>query len=136
MPVFRYDTRDVVYRLPDAELTCEVSGLPATSAIVGKADQLLRFGDEVVTPRALAEAVEALPSQPWPARFRAQVTGGRLQLTLPVAALAGLSEPEALNHFAARGLDVQIAVVADEQAQTLRPLRSDLHETTFVGRPA
>jgi phenylacetate-CoA ligase len=136
MPVFRYDTRDVVYRLPDAELTCEVAGLPATSGIVGKADHLLRLGDEVVTPRALAEAVEALPSQPWPARFRAQVVGGRLQLSLPAAAMSGLSESEVLDHFAARGLDVQLAIVADEQARSLRPLRSDLHETTFVGRPA
>ena len=136
MPVFRYDTRDVVYRLPDAELTCEVAGLPATSAIVGKADHLLRLGDELVTPRALAEAVEALPSQPWPARFRAEVIDGRLQLTLPVAAVSGLSEPDLLNHFTARGLDVRISTVADDQAQWLRPLRSDLHETTFVGRPA
>ncbi|HEU5269602.1 MAG TPA: AMP-binding protein [Jatrophihabitans sp.] len=136
MPVFRYDTRDVVYRLPDAELTCEVAGVPATSAIVGKADHLLRLGDELVTPRALAEAVESLPSQPLPARFRAQVVDGRLQLTLPVAALTGLSEPEVLDHFAARGLDVHLSVVDDDQAQSLRPLRSDLHETTFVGRPA
>jgi len=136
MPMFRYDARDVVYRLPDAELTCEVAGLPATSAIVGKADQLLRLGDELVTPRALAEAVEALPSEPWPARFRAQLVGSRLQLSLPMAAMTGLSESAVLDHFAARGLDVQLTVVADDQATLLRPLRSDLHETTFVGRPA
>lgn len=136
MPVFRYDTRDVVYRLPDAELTCEVAGVPATSAIVGKADHLLRLGDEVVTPRALAEAVESLPSQPLPARFRAEVVGGVLQLTLPFAAVNGLSEPDLLNHFASHGLDVRIAAVPDDQARWLRPLRCDLHETTFVGRPA
>lgn len=136
MPVFRYDTRDVVYRLPDAELTCEVAGVPATSAIVGKADHLLRLGDELVTPRALAEAVESLPSQPLPARFRAEVVGGVLQLTLPFAAVSGLSEPDLLNHFASHGLDVRIATVPDDQARWLRPLRSDLHETTFVGRPA
>ena len=110
--------------------------MPATSAIVGKADHVLRIGDELVTPRALAEAVEALPSQPWPARFRAQLADGRLQLTLPVAAMSGLSEPEVLSHFASHGLDVRITIVADDQAQLLRPLRSDLHETTFVGRPA
>ncbi len=136
MPVFRYDTRDVVYRLPEGDLTCEVAGLPATSAIIGKADHLLRLGDELVTPRALAEAVEALPSEPWPARFRAEVVDGRLELTLPLAAVNGLSEPELLNHFASHGLDVRIATVPDDQARYLRPLRSDLHETTFVGRPA
>jgi phenylacetate-CoA ligase len=137
MPVFRYDTRDAVRRLPAGELTCEVAGLPATSAIVGKADQLLWLGaDDVVTPRELAEAVEALPSQPWPGRFRAQVTDGRLRLSLPVAAVSGLTESDVLDHFGRRGLDVRINIVADEQAVSLRPLRSDLHETTFVARPA
>lgn len=137
MPVFRYDTRDVVYRLPEGELTCEVAGLPATSGIVGKADHLLRLGsDVVVTPRELAEAVEALPSQPWPGRFRAQVSDGRLQLSLPVSAASGMTESDVLEHFARRGLDVRISIVADEQAISLRPLRSDLHETTFVARPA
>jgi phenylacetate-CoA ligase len=135
MPVFRYDTRDVVYRLPDAPLTCEVAGVPATSAIVGKAGQLLRLGDVLVTPRALAEAVESLPGQPLPARFRAEVIDGRLQVTLPVGAVSGLSGPDVLNHFASHGLDVGLAIVADDQARWLRPLRSDLHETTFVGRP-
>ena len=54
MPVFRYDTRHVVRRLPDAPLTCDVAGIPATSRILGKADHLLRIGDDVarltVTP--------------------------------------------------------------------------------------
>jgi hypothetical protein len=64
------------------------------------------------------------------------VAGGQLQLSLPMSAMAGLSEVEVLDHFGARGLDVQLTAVADDQAQLLRPLRSDLHETTFVGRPA
>ena len=40
MPVFRYDTRDVVRRLPDEPLTCNLAGVPALSAILGKAGQL------------------------------------------------------------------------------------------------
>src|SRR2546428_3623667 len=35
---FRYDTRDVVRCLTETP-TCEVSGLPGTSLIVGKADE-------------------------------------------------------------------------------------------------
>ncbi|MFL6163020.1 MAG: phenylacetate--CoA ligase family protein [Jatrophihabitantaceae bacterium] len=137
MPVFRYDTRDVVCRLPEGPLTCEVAGLPATSAIVGKADHLLWLSpDHVVTPRSLAEAVEAMPSQPWPARFRAQAVDGRVQLSLPVSAVSGMTETDVLGHFASRGLDITLAIVADEEARSLRPLRSDLHETTFVARPA
>src|SRR5207244_12972711 len=62
MPVFRYDTRDVVRCLPDEALTCEVAGIPGTGPIVGKADQLLRLGaTDIVTPRQLVDAVEALP---------------------------------------------------------------------------
>jgi phenylacetate-coenzyme A ligase PaaK-like adenylate-forming protein len=137
MPVFRYDTRDVVRCLPEGELECEVAGIPATSPVLGKADQLLRLGPtDVVTPRELVEAVEALPSQPWPARFRAQLADGRLRLSLPESALDGLGEAGAREHFAERGLDVDLALVSDADAASLRPLRSDLHETTFVATPA
>lgn len=137
MPVFRYDTRDVVRRLPDEPLTCEVAGLPGVSKILGKADQLLRTGSEVVTPRQLIEAIDALPSQPWPARFRAVLDdGGKLVLTLPEYAIEGLGHVGAVAHFAARGLDVDLGLVPDEEAQSLRPLRCDLRETTFVARPA
>jgi phenylacetate-CoA ligase len=137
MPVFRYDTRDVVRRLPDEPLNCEVAGLPGVSKIVGKADQLLRTGSGVVTPRQLVEAIDALPSQPWPARFRAVLDdSGKLVLTLPEYAVEGLGHLGAVSHFAERGLDVDLGLVPDEEAQSLRPLRCDLRETTFVARPA
>jgi phenylacetate-CoA ligase len=137
MPVLRYDTRDVIRCLPEGELDCEVAGIPATSALQGKADQLLRLGPtEVVTPRQLVEAVEALPSQPWPGRFRAHLADGRLRLSLPESALDGLSEAGARAHFAQHGLDAELVRVPDEAAASLRNLRSDLHETTFVARPA
>jgi phenylacetate-CoA ligase len=135
MPVFRYDTRDVVRMLPDEPMTCEVSGLPGTSHLLGKADHLLRLGkDTVISARELVEAVEALPSEPWPARYRASVHDGRLRLALPVSAVAGLSESGVRDHFASHGLDVAIDVVPDEDAVGLRPLRADLHELTFAAR--
>jgi len=137
MPVFRYDTRDVVRRLPEGDLDCELAGVPATGPVLGKASQLLHLGAaQMVTPRELAEAVEALPSQPWPGRFRAQLLDGRLRLTLPESALDGLSEVGAHDHFARYGLDVDLALVPDADAVSLRPLRSDLRETTFVNAPA
>ncbi len=137
MPVFRYDTRDVVRCLPAEPLTCEVAGMPGTGQVVGKADQLLRLGPaDVVTPRQLVEAVEALPTRPWPARYRATVHEGRIGLTLPVSATAGLGDAEAVRHFADRGLEVDLDRVPDDQASSLRPLRCDLHETTFAGRQA
>ena len=136
MPVFRYDTRDVVEVLAGG-LTCELAAMPGVGQLVGKADQLVRLGaNDIVTPRQLVEAVEALPTGPWPARFRATVHDGRLHLTLPFSAIAGLGEAESVAHFAEHGLDVDLAFVSDDEAKSLRTLRSDLHETTFAGRPA
>jgi phenylacetate-coenzyme A ligase PaaK-like adenylate-forming protein len=136
MPVFRYDTRDVARRLPDAPLRCELASVPATSQILGKADQLLRLlGGEVVTPRQLIEAIEALPASPWPARYRVTARDGRIRLILPASAIADYSEAEAGRHFASVGLDIDLDVVGDDQAASLRRTRSDLHETTFASQP-
>jgi phenylacetate-CoA ligase len=136
MPVFRYDTRDVVRRLPDEPLTCEISGLPGTSQILGKADQLLHAANGIVTPRQLVEAIEALPTQPWPARFRATSHGGRIALTLPESVVAGSGAKRTVAHLADHGLDVDLQLVTDDEGRGLRPLRCDLRETTFVTRPA
>lgn len=137
-PVFRYDTRDVVRCLPADSVTCELAGLPGTGPVEGKAEALLRLGPaEVVTPRQLIEAIEALPTRPWPARFRATIHNGRIRLVLPGSAVARLDEAQATRHFRARGLDVDLALVSDDEARSLRAVRSDLHETTFAGaRPA
>jgi phenylacetate-coenzyme A ligase PaaK-like adenylate-forming protein len=136
-PVFRYDTRDVARRLPDAPLRCELASIPATSLILGKADHLLRIpGREVVTSRQLIEAIESLPAEPWPARYRAAACDGRIRLTLPASAIAGCGEAEAGRHFAAAGLDVDLDIVGDDQAVSLRRTRSDMHEATFASQHA
>jgi phenylacetate-coenzyme A ligase PaaK-like adenylate-forming protein len=136
-PVFRYDTRDVARCLPDASLRCELAGIPATSQILGKADHLLRMpGGDVVTPRQLIEAIESLPAEPWPARYRAAAREGRIRLTLPASAIAGCGEAEARRHFAAAGLDIDLDIVGNDQAASLRRTRSDLHETTFASQRA
>jgi phenylacetate-CoA ligase len=137
MPVFRYDTRDVARCLPDASLRCELADIPATSQILGKANQLLRLsGGEVVTSRQLVEAIEALPAEPWPARYRATACDGRIKLALPASAIAGYGEAEVGRHFAAAGLDIVLDIVGDDQAARLRRTRSDLHETTFASQHA
>jgi phenylacetate-CoA ligase len=137
MPVFRYDTRDVVRCLSGDTLSCEMAGVPGTGPIEGKADQVLRLGpNDIVTPRQIIEAIEALPTRPWPARFHAAIHDGRMRLTMPRSAITGLDEAEVTRRFAARGLDADLALVGDDEATALRALRSDLHETTFVARPA
>jgi phenylacetate-coenzyme A ligase PaaK-like adenylate-forming protein len=133
MPVFRYDTRDVVQALPHEALGCEAATVPASGRVLGKADGLLRLpSGAVVTPRELVEAVESLPTCPWPARFRAAVVGGRLVVTLPDSTVAGLGFAGTREHLAAHGVKADLAVVDDADARSLRPVRSDLHETTFV----
>jgi phenylacetate-CoA ligase len=132
-PVFRYDTRDVARCLPDTPLRCELASIPATSLILGKADHLLRLpGRKVVTSRQFIEAVESLPAEPWPARYRADDCDGRIRLALPASAIAGYGEAEAVRHFAAAGLDVDLDIVGDDQAVSLRHTRSDMQETTFA----
>jgi phenylacetate-CoA ligase len=130
MPVFRYDTRDVVRRLPDVPLTCSLAGVPALSPILGKASQLLRLADGVVTPRDLVEVIEALPSNPWPAQYRTVVTDGRLELTLPPSVLETTSTDEVARRFAHRGIACTVATGASDER--LRPVRADLIETTFT----
>jgi phenylacetate-coenzyme A ligase PaaK-like adenylate-forming protein len=135
MPVFRYDTRDIVRQLPDAPLTCELAGVPATSRILGKADHVLRIGDVVVTLRDLVEVVEDLPAHPWPARFGATVDDGRMQLHMPGDVLAGTSATDVRRRLAERGVHVDVSTVLDHRKDAqIRPLRADLLETTFVGR--
>jgi phenylacetate-coenzyme A ligase PaaK-like adenylate-forming protein len=135
MPVFRYDTRDVVRRLGDGELDCSLSGTPATSQILGKAGQLLRIDGRVVTPRELVEACEALPGEPWPARFAAHVKADTLELTLSQDTAGPLTADELARRIALddRGLPVVCGIADGPAATALRPLRADLIESTFTG---
>ena len=63
MPVLRYDTRDVVRQLP-GPVDCEQAGIPATSAVLGKASQLI-----AVTPGTASSprASSSKPSRTCPA---------------------------------------------------------------------
>lgn len=132
MPVLRYDTRDLVRQLP-GPVGCEQAGIPATSAVLGKASQRIELApDRVVTPRELVEAVEDLPTRPWPARFHAELDDGGLRLDLPAGAVGGLSGAALADHFAERGLDARVRVLDDDRAAGLRRVRSDLRELTFA----
>lgn len=135
MPVFRYDTRDIVRRLPDEPLTCELGGIPGTSRILGKADHVLKVGSRVLAVRDIVEIIEAMPSQPWPARFSAAVEGGRLRLTMSDSDLDAGAKAQLRERFAESGLDVEVrAGIPHVAPDELRPLRVDLLETTFAGR--
>ena len=79
MPVFRYDTRDVVRRLPDEHADLRVSGLPATSRCSARPTSCCGSDRPTSSPRgSWSRPIEALPAEPWPARFRAGVGDGRI----------------------------------------------------------
>jgi phenylacetate-coenzyme A ligase PaaK-like adenylate-forming protein len=134
MPVFRYDTRDVVRRLGDEQLDCSLAAVPATSRILGKADQMLHIGERTVTPRQLVEACEAMPGEPWPARFAARAHPQHLELELSEDFTASLRPGELERVIAAETGDVPLvcSVVDRTSAAALRRVRADLLETTFT----
>jgi phenylacetate-coenzyme A ligase PaaK-like adenylate-forming protein len=134
MPVFRYDTRDVVRRLAEGDLTCSLVGTPATSQILGKAGHLLHIAGRTVTPREIVEACEALPGEPWPARFSVRAPGEQIELTLSQDTAGGLDAGEVARRIALdeRGLPVVCTLVDGPAGDALRPLRADLLESTFT----
>ena len=134
MPVFRYDTRDVVRQLSNGPLSCNLAGVPALSHILGKASQMIETRSALVTPRDIVEVVEQLPSQPWPAQYRAIADGGLLHLTLPSSAMAGTTTAEVVRSFGERGFDCVVDLVDTATGdEPLRHVRADLAETTFDG---
>lgn len=136
MPVFRYNTRDVVRQLPDEPLTCDLAGTPGTSQILGKVEHMLHINGRVITLRDLVDIIESLPSQPWPARFSANVLDNQIVLALPEQALNGISKEEVERRF--RASEIEVCIVSDSLEELemlqLRPLRADLLETTFAAR--
>ncbi len=128
MALLRYDTADLVRRLPDGPLGCELAAIPAVSAIQGKASEAIVTASGTVTTRDIVEVLEALPSQPWPARYRATELGGVLLLTIPQAALDGLTTAEVVRRFAERGIEAAVEVSSAD----LRHVRADLAEATFA----
>ncbi len=134
MPVLRYDTRDIVRCLTDEALSCELAAMPASSNILGKATQLLHIQGKIVPLRDLVEVIEALPSEPWPARFSARVVNDSIELVLPEAALSDVTREEIVQRFHAIDIPVRLldGVPDPAEATQLRPLRADLLETTFT----
>lgn len=134
MPVFRYDTRDVVRRLPDEPLTCDLSAMPATTSILSKADHLLRLPHQAVTARDLIEVIEAFPSHPYPARFRAQVVNNHIELELEENILRDITTQEIRGRFQEAGIDLHVTCGKTNRnhPSTFHLLRTDLTETTFT----
>ncbi|WP_414167443.1 phenylacetate--CoA ligase family protein [Streptoverticillium reticulum] len=131
MPVLRYNTGDVVRTL-DGEPACELASVPAVSHILGKAGQLYRTADAVVTPRDIVEALDGTPGLPLPLRHRAEVTARR-RLHVEVASKE-LGAADVTERLRAEGIDADVTVLPldDAEAALRFPLRCDLLEHTFT----
>ena len=126
MPVFRYDTRDLVRRLAPEALDCSLAAVPATSRILGKADQVLRVQGRTIMPRTLVEAIEALPGERWPARFAARARADHLEVEM-----SGTGGGELELELELGDVPVRCIASGDTPAR-LRRVRADLLETTFT----
>ena len=94
---------------------------------------MLQVGGRVVTARELVEACEALPGEPWPARFSARALPERLELSVSTDTAGPLSAQELARRIGADagGLAVECRLVDVAASPTLRRLRADLRETSF-----
>ena len=134
MPVFRYDTRDVVRQLPDEPLTCNLAGIPALSPILGKAGRSSPPITVWSRPARSSRSSRVCRPPHGPPATRPAASGGVLRLTLPPTALAGTTTEHIARLFAAAGIDCTVDVAADDAS--LRTVRADLAETTFTAPPA
>ncbi|MFF4365107.1 phenylacetate--CoA ligase family protein [Streptomyces sp. NPDC001594] len=135
MPVLRYNTGDVVRTLEE-EPECELAMVPAVSHILGKAGQLHRTSDAVVTPREIVEALDGTPGLPFPLRHRAAVgADGRLHVEV---AAKEVTAAEVTERLRAQDIEADVTVLPldDEEAARRFPLRCDLLEHTFTRSPA
>lgn len=127
-PVFRYDTRDLVRVPAAAQTTCELAAIPAVSKVLGKAKDLVHTSDGPVTPREIAESLDAVVGVGSPVRFAARAVGGRLRVTVPRGCLPPeVNGADLAAACAARGIDADVDVAAGDPPVG-RPLRADFVE--------
>ena len=132
MPVFRYDTRDVVRRLPDEPLTCNLAGIPALSPILGKAEpDLHQRRRDLVTPRDIVEVLEELPCA-----AVARPVSSRSDGSILTADRAADDTRRHDHRRSSRAGSPTGASTASSRSRAadepLRPVRADLAETTFT----
>jgi hypothetical protein len=135
MPLLRYDTRDMVTRLAEDELACELAGMPATSVILGKADQLATPRGLLVTPRQIVEVIDSLAPISGPARFGLEQADGQTILRLPGSTPWGLDDHALRDRLARAGIAVRVERSSRPQDQPPdRKVRADLREITFTSQ--
>jgi phenylacetate-coenzyme A ligase PaaK-like adenylate-forming protein len=130
--VLRYDTGDVVRRLPEP-LTCTLRHQPATSLLLGKLGLSVRHERGWTYPRQIAEALEALEEVPLPARYGFWAVPRGVAVEVVTRADTSDVRRKIANSLEQRGVPVEdLRLLADRrQLQHRMPLRGDLREEVF-----
>ena len=114
--------------------TARQAGIPATSAVLGKAEPADPGHPDARRHPAGSSSRPSRTCPAGPGRLGStrNPQDGRLRIDLPAGAVAGLSSDGLTDHFAERGLDAQVRVLEDHRAPGLRRVRSDLRELSFA----
>jgi phenylacetate-coenzyme A ligase PaaK-like adenylate-forming protein len=131
--LLRYDTEDVVQALPD-DLSCSLRHLPATSHLLGKRRLAVQHERGWTFPRQVAEALEAIPALPLPARYGFWAVPGGVAVEVQCDTATPHLCQQVTASLEAWGVPVQ-TVLLRERGQPLQhpvPLRCDLREQQFA----
>ncbi len=130
--VLRYNTEDVVQRLPDLP-TCTLRHLPATGPLLGKLALSVRHEHGWTYPRQVAEALEALEEVPLPARYGFWPVPGGVAVEVVVRQATLEARQRIETSLEERGVPLQELHLREDRSQLQHPipLRGDLREHTF-----
>jgi phenylacetate-coenzyme A ligase PaaK-like adenylate-forming protein len=130
--VLRYNTEDVVRRLPELP-NCTLRHLPATSPLLGKLALSAHHEQGWTYPRQVAEALEALEEVPLPARYGFWAVPGGVAVEVVVRQATLQARRRLETSLQERGVPLQELHLQEDRRQLQHPipLRGDLREHTF-----
>lgn len=130
--LLRLFSGDVVRRLADDDLACELAQLPATSRVLGKRQHVRDIAGRAVTPRDVLELIEADPAAVLPSRWAIEPWPDGMVLHV----LARDNEFAERTHERAHALGLPLSrVVAHQELDGMpptAPVRADLRELRFA----
>ncbi len=132
--LFRLDTGDVVRRLENASLTCELARIPATSGILGKKNFCISANGRRYFQRDVMELLEGERAIPLPCRYALDSSAEGFDLHVLVR-LEDRQIARRLEHRAAdMGLPLRQVRLYTNKANMppTVPVRADLREVTFT----
>jgi phenylacetate-coenzyme A ligase PaaK-like adenylate-forming protein len=135
--LLRYDTEDIA-RCVAEPLGCELRNLPATTDLLGKRRLSVRHADGWTFPRDVLEALECVEDVPLPARCGFWSVPGGIAVEVVTRSSDAVIRRVIGDQLESRHVPVRELHLREHPGELQRPLplRCDLRETSFGGRPA